>query len=199
MSTESPEALHAGSRQKLLSFSEVCRPSSALMFALGVAATVVVTNSLEILSPRTASNSVKTPDRIVEQIASVKRSPDKKPGIVLSGVNGEAFAEGDIQIASARLASAFEQTSLTSAEIDLPKKLQVGDILKVTVTSGDVFSFKVARLAALCTADPARQPVPDVALVECDQRGRAEQWRYVIEAVTEPAGADRRVAAPRVL
>ncbi len=168
------------------------------MFALGVAATVVVTNGLELLPARGPSDTVKTSDRSVELIANVK-SYDDRPKIVLSGVNGEAFATGDVQIASAKLSSAFEQTSLTSAEIDLPKKLQVGDILKVTVTSGDVFSFKVARLAALCSADPASQPVPDVALVECDQRGRAEQWRYVIEAVTEPTRDDRHIRAPRVL
>ncbi len=174
------------------------RRAPVLMFALGVATTVIATNGWQVLSRQTEGVAATAPDHRIE-LADSAKSSNAQPIIVLSGVNGEAFAEGELQVVSAKSGRAFEQTSFASAEINLPKKLQVGDILTLTANSGAVFSFKVARLAALCSADPSHQPVPDVALVECAERGRAEQWRYVIEAVTEPTRDGRHTGAPRSL
>ncbi len=169
-----------------------------LMFALGVLATVATGRLLDeaykkgIAEQKSIAGTSYTSHRYWNDNLA-------KPMIVLSGVNGEAFSQAEVLSASIAPNFSFNQPDFQSAEILLPKKLQIGDILKLSANSGAVFSFKVARLAALCSADPSRQPVPDVALMECADRERAEQWRYVIEAVNEPARETQKISGPRSL
>lgn len=196
-----PTAQHEKSKtvlRRFLSFKTIIRNKPMMMFALGAltatAASSVWENALNQNIPQ--QKTMASPSG-----APVEHWGDTapKPKVVLSGVNGEAFSPRDVLPASIAPSFSFDKPGFQSAEILLPKKLQIGDILKLTANSGAVFSFKVARLAALCSADPSHQPVPDVALVECAERDRAEQWRYVIEAVNEPLREEQKTSAPRSL
>ncbi|MDX2263776.1 MAG: hypothetical protein NW215_02230 [Hyphomicrobiales bacterium] len=180
-----------GIRRYVFPYCVIGRQSPFLMFTLGVLSALIAARLWDSEDQRLRPDRVigvrdsqsfppPVPDNAALAPSRTFASAETET-LVLDGVNGELLADAARANAPARMAGAA-RVSIRSAH-----KLKVGEVLKLVAASGAEFSFRVADASPMCiAADPAREPVPDVALVVCDGERGAAQWRYVIEAVAEP-------------